>query len=369
MLTVGRLEAEAFIGERGSDAAARRAGDIAFLHQIGLDHVFDGVARFGERGGERVGADGAAGIGFDEGMEVAPVERVETVAVDLEAFQRAISGGLVDRLALGVRKVPHPAQQAQRDARRAAGARRNLDGAFLRDRSTELAGSGHDDTGEFFGLVEIETDRNAEPVAQGRREEARASGGADEREGRKIKPHGAGGGAFPDHQIERVVFHCRIEDFLHDRGQAVDLVDEEDIVRIKVCQDRGEVAGLGDDRAGSRAEADAHLAREDLREGCLAEAGGAEEEHMVERLAAPAGGIDIDFQVRLGLALADIVLERLGTQRPVQRVRRLGLRIGEGVLAGHRASSLRAPLTRALTLSALPSLATAATAREASDGV
>ena len=39
-------QAKAFIGERGGDAAAGGAGDIAFLHEIGLDHIFDGVARF-----------------------------------------------------------------------------------------------------------------------------------------------------------------------------------------------------------------------------------------------------------------------------------------------------------------------------------
>ena len=67
------------------------------LHQIGLDHVFDGVARFGESGRERFDADGAAGIGFDQSLEIAAVEQIEAVAIDFEALQRAVGDFRVDR--------------------------------------------------------------------------------------------------------------------------------------------------------------------------------------------------------------------------------------------------------------------------------
>ena len=105
----------------------------------------------------------------------------------------------------------------------------------------------HDDTAKLFRLVEFEPHRNAEPVAQRRRQQARARGSADQREGRKVQPHGSGRWPLPDHDVEGIVFHGGIKDFLHDRRQAVNLVDEQDIVRLKIGEDRGQVAGLGDD--------------------------------------------------------------------------------------------------------------------------
>ena len=61
-----------------------------------------------------------------------------------------------------------------------------------------------------------------------------------------------------------MVLHRRIEDLLHIGREAVDLVDEEDVARFEVGQDRGKVAGLGDDRAGGGADPDAEFAGDDL---------------------------------------------------------------------------------------------------------
>ena len=57
-------------------------------------------------------------------------------------------------------------------------------------------------------------------------------------------------------------------------------------LRLQIGELGGEVARLLDHRPRGRAEADAHLARHDLRQRRLAEAGRAVEQHMVERLAA-----------------------------------------------------------------------------------
>ena len=78
-------EAHSLIGERGGNPSARRSCDIALLHQEGFYHVFHSVARFRQRGRQGVGADRPAGIGLYQGGEVAPVQRVEAVFVDLKA--------------------------------------------------------------------------------------------------------------------------------------------------------------------------------------------------------------------------------------------------------------------------------------------
>ena len=95
----------------------------------------------------------------------------------------------------------------------------------------------------------------------------------------------------------------------------MDLVDEEDVAVLEIGEKRCEVARLGDDRTRGRAEIDAELARHDLGERGLAEAGRACEQDMVERLAAGAGGLDEHFEVGADLGLADELGERLRAER------------------------------------------------------
>jgi regulator of protease activity HflC (stomatin/prohibitin superfamily) len=90
---------------------------------------------------------------------------------------------------------------------------------------------------------------------------------------------------------------------------------------------------LADHRARGAAEADPHLARDDLRQRGLAEPRRAEEQHMVHRLAARARGLDEHPQVLARRLLADELAERLGAQGGVLV---LGLALGgEGDGLGH----------------------------------
>ena len=74
----------------------------------------------------------------------------------------------------------------------------------------------------------------------------------------------------------------------------MNLVDEQDVARLEIGELRREIARLGDDRPRGRAEIDAELARDDLRQRRLAEAGRTDEQHMIERLAARLGRFDED---------------------------------------------------------------------------
>ena len=71
----------------------------------------------------------------------------------------------------------------------------------------------------------------------------------------------------------------------------MDLVDEQHVVRLQVGQQRGQVAGALDHRAGGLAQVDAQLVGDDVRERGLAQARRAEDQHVVERLAALARGL------------------------------------------------------------------------------
>ena len=97
----------------------------------------------------------------------------------------------------------------------------------------------------------------------------------------------------------------------------MDLVDEEHVALFEIGEECCEIAGLGDDRARGGAKADAELPGHDLRQRGLAEAGGTDEQHVIQRLAALARRLDEDREVLARLLLADEVGQRLRAQRGV----------------------------------------------------
>src|ERR1700743_2288127 len=88
-------------------------------------------------------------------------------------------------------------------------------------------------------------------------------------------------GTAVDHDVDAVVFHRRIEVFLDDGAEAVDLVDEQDVIGSEVGEQAGQVAGLFDYGSGSFFDIDAQFIGDDAREGGLAETGRAMKEDMV----------------------------------------------------------------------------------------
>jgi hypothetical protein len=231
-------------------------------------------------------------------------------------------------------EVAHPPQQPARDARRAARAPRDLGRAAPVHADAEQPGAAGDDLFQLLDGVELQAHGNAEAVAQRRLQQALPRRCAHQREGRQVDPHGACRGPLADDEVERAVLHRGVEHFLDHGIQAVDLVDEQDVALLQIGQQRGKVARLGDDRPGRGAKAHAQLARDDLRQRRLAKAGGAEEQHMVHRLAPRTGRFDEDAKVVLRCRLPDELVEHLGPQR---RIGVLGLAIGreDGVI-GHR---------------------------------
>ena len=102
----------------------------------------------------------------------------------------------------------------------------------------------------------------------------------------EIDLHRARRRPLADDEVELEILHRRIEHLLDRRIEPVDLVDEEHVALLEIGEQRREIAGLGDDRPGCGAEVDAEFARHDLRQGGLAEARRADQQHMIERLVA-----------------------------------------------------------------------------------
>ena len=124
------------------------------------------------------------------------------------------------------------------------------------------------------------------------------------------------GGTLSDHDVDLAVLHRRVEDLLDGRVQAMDLVDEEDVPRLQVGQQGREVAAALDHRPRGLAKARPHLVRDDVSEGGLAKAGGTEDEHVVEGVAARARRLDEETELLADGGLADVLVETTGADAP-----------------------------------------------------
>ena len=183
-----------------------------------------------------------------------------------------------------------------------------------------------DDARQFLGVIELQPRDDAEAVAQRIGQHARARGRTDQRERLQVQLHAARRRAFADHDVDLVILQRRIQNFLDHRREPVDFVDEQHVVGFEVGQQRGEIAGALEHRAGSLPQVHAHFARDDVRQRGLAETRRPEQQHVVERLAGASCSLDEDLQLPAHFFLADIFFELARAQRPLERffVRRDG---------------------------------------------
>ena len=267
---------------------------------------------------------------------------------------------------LGV--VAHPAQQAVGDPRGAAGAAGDLLGPRVLQDDPQDPCRAADDGGQVLHPVELQALDDAEAVAQGRGEQPGPGGGPHQGEGRQVQLDGARRRALADHDVELVVLHGRVEDLLHHRPQAVDLVHEEDIARFQVGEQGGQVAGPLQDRPRGLAQVDTHLRGDDVGQGGLTQARGAEQQAVVQGLAAGAGGGDEDLHLLAHRRLALVLIQAARAHRPVEAV----IEAGSGVHQAFGVIHGRAERWRAARMSsslAWPGEATARTIRWASAGL
>ncbi|KAF1056725.1 MAG: hypothetical protein GAK34_00134 [Delftia tsuruhatensis] len=180
-------------------------------------------------------------------------------------------------------------------------------------RRQQRCAAAHDQR-QFLGRVELQPRDDAEAVAQRVGQHAGARGRAHQRERLQVQLDGARRRPLADHDVDLVVLQRRVEDFLDHGRQAVDLVDEQHIVGFEVGQQRRQVLGLFQHGAAGLAQVHAQLGRDDVRQRGLAQARRAEQQHMVQRLAALSGRADEDLQLLARLGLAHVLLQQLGAQ-------------------------------------------------------
>ena len=89
--------------------------------------------------------------------------------------------------------------------------------------------------------------------------------------------------------------------------EAVNLVDEQDIAGLQAGEDRRQVAGPLDHRAGGHLDAGPHLVGDDIGQGGLAQPRKSVKQGVVQGFAAVAGRLEEHGQALLELFLADIL--------------------------------------------------------------
>src|SRR5262249_43155084 len=143
--------------------------------------------------------------------------------------------------------------------------------------------------------------------------------GPDQRKRRQVELDRAGSRTFADHDVDLELLERGIEDFLDDRRKAVDLVDEQHVVRLEVGEKRGEIARSLQHRARGLPQVHAQLVGDDVRQSGLAQAWRAKEQDVIERFLALHRRLDENAELRANLLLADVVGERTRTQGALQR--------------------------------------------------
>src|ERR1019366_1465249 len=152
--------------------------------------------------------------------------------------------------------------------------------------------------------VGIQAQHQPEAPAQGRADEALPGGGADGRvlrHGQGVRPR-----ARPHaHQdVHAEILQRRVEHLLHVRHQAVNLVDEENLVQADIAQNAGQVEFFLQNRPRRGGQGHAELLGDDGGERRLAETRRPVQQDVIHRLAALAGGLDGDLEVLLQLPLS-----------------------------------------------------------------
>ena len=309
------------IRQRRGDAAAQRALQVTLLNQVRLQHIFNGVALLADGRRKIINAHRPAAELVDHRAQQFAIHDVEADAVNVEHLQRLI-GNILGDLAVGAHlgEIAHAAQQPVGNARRAARACGHFTRTCRIDLDFKQTRRAFDDAGQFSGTVELEPGDDTEAVAQRIGQHTGARGCADQRERRQVQLYRARRGALTDHDVDLEILQRGIEDFFDHRRQAVDFVDEQHVIRFEIGQHRREVTRAFDHRARGMAQIDAHLAGDDMRQRGLAEAGRAEQQHVIQRFLALARRLDEDRQLAAHLFLPDVFVQRLRSQRALDHL-------------------------------------------------
>ena len=121
----------------------------------------------------------------------------------------------------------------------------------------------------------------------------------------RLQAHVFRGRPLADHDVEREIFHRRVEDFLDGAPQAMNFVDEQHVAQLHVRQNRGEIAGALNRRTRRDVDVGVHLVGDDVRQRRFAQAGRAVKQDVIDWLFAPLRRLDDDLELLAHAVLPD----------------------------------------------------------------
>ena len=250
-----------------------------------------------------------------DGGKHPPVHGVQTQVVDLQGA-KGLVGHLRrdDAVCLHLGVIPDPPEHPVCDAGGAPAPTGDLIGSVGHNVHVKDPRRAGDDSGELLWGVELQPQRHAEAVPQRRGELARPGGGPDEGKVGQIQADGVGTGPLPHDDVQGVVLHGGVQNFLHGTVQPVDLVHKKDIPLVEVREQGREIPGLLNGGTGGDTDARPHLLGNDPGQGRLSKTGGPVEQDVIQGFVPALGGLDEDGELLPGPLLADVLREGLGPQ-------------------------------------------------------
>ena len=150
---------------------------------------------------------------------------------------------------LHLRIVTDTAKEPVRDTGRAAASLRDLTGTVRLHLDIKKLRRPADNLRKFLNRIELQLIHNAETGPERVRKHAGAGCRADQREGRKIELDRAGSRSLADHDVNLEIFQRRVKDFLDDRRQTMNFIDEEDVPLLEIRENGSKIPGALKHRA------------------------------------------------------------------------------------------------------------------------
>ena len=149
-------------------------------------------------------------------------------------------------------------------------------------------------------------------------------------------------GARVDDQINPVVLHSAVEVLFHDRGEAVNFVDEKHIVGFEVGEQPREISGFVQDGTGGGADGNAQLIRDDVRKGRFPQTRRAVQQSVIKGLPTIRRRLNEYSEVFQCRPLSREIIKSRRTQHLVQfPVGRLGRLIPQIKVLHHACNLIR----------------------------
>ena len=128
---------------------------------------------------------------------------------------------------------------------------------------------------------------------------------------RQIQTDTAGRSSFSNHNINGIIFHCRIQHFLHLPVQSMDLIHKKNISLLQVIEDRRHLTRLLNSRTAGHLQMCPHLIGNNACQRGLTKSGRSIEQHVIQCFSSGFCRLNINLQIIFCFFLTDILVQTL----------------------------------------------------------